>query len=428
MKEISDVVACVVDHGLFPHIATCLAKQMKQVYYCGPPERLLPHIADFMVGEGFENVIRVEDLWSVKVECDCFVFPDVGFSGEQKELISQGYPVWGHRGADELEVNKGKFIRTLKALDLPVVPHKVVEGLTALKEYLIETEDKYIKISRFRGDWETFHWRNWVLDEATLDCAAYRLGPTKEHILFYVFDAIDTPIEDGIDTWCINGQWPKTVLHAMERKDKSLIGSMQRYDSIVDKVIEVNEAFGPVLAEYGYCGAFSTEVRLNDKTAYFIDPTCRFGSPPSQLQTKMITNLPEIIYRGASGELVEPESPETYGAQVLVTLDREKDEWLTFEMVAELREQIKSSFSCEIDGVLRIAPNPLVNCAGWLVATGNNLTQVIERLKEYKAILPADFECDLSSLADLLKEIETAEEKGIELSDKPVPEPEIVLE
>lgn len=427
MKTIDQVQVCCVDSGLFPHIALCLAEHCKHVFYVGPRERVMPRLADAIVGDGFENITRIADPWSVKNEVDFFCYTDIGLAGEQRELVSQGAAVWGHHGADELETGRGKFLATLKELGMQVPTHTVIKGMSALREHLYDTEDVYIKVSRFRGDFETLHWRNWAMDEATLDCIAYRLGPAKELITFYVFDSIETDVEDGVDTWCIDGQWPKKVLHALERKDKSLIGGIQDFEDVAEPVREVNEKFAPVLERYGYRGAFSTEVRLNDK-AYFIDPTCRFGSPPSQLQTVLIKNLPEIIWRGANGEIVEPEAPESIGAQVLITSDREKDEWLTIQLPEELRPCVKSAFSCEIDGMLTIAPNPLENWAGWLTATGDTIKEVIDRLKEYKEMLPSGFDCDLSSLADLLRELDEAKEQGVEITEEPIPKPEIALQ
>lgn len=427
MKTIDQTTACVVDSGLFVHVAQCLAEQCKQVFYVGPRDRVMPRLADAIVGDGFQNIIRISDPWSVKNEVDFYCFTDIGLAGEQKELVSQGYPVWGHHGADELETGRGKFLSTLKELGMEVPPHTIVKGMSALREHLFEEEDVYLKVSRFRGDFETVHWRNWAMDESTLDCIAYRLGPAKELITFYIFDSIETDVEDGVDTWCIDGQWPKQVLHAMERKDKSLIGGIQDFEDVAEPVRQVNEKFAPVLAEYGYRGAFSTEVRLGNK-AYFIDATTRFGSPPSQLQTLLIKNLPEIIWRGANGEVVEPEAPEPIGAQVLITSDREKDEWLTLDIPDELRPCIKSAFSCEIDGMLTIAPNPLENWAGWLVSTGDTIEEVIDRLKEYKEMLPCGFECDLSSLADLLKELNEAKDEGVRITNQSIPEPAEILD
>ena len=429
MKAVSDSIVCVVDRGLFPHIALCIAKQAKHVYFTGPPHEVMETIRDAAICDGFDNVEVVDSLWDVKNESDVFVFPDVGFGGEQRELVSQGFPVWGHRGADELEIMKGLFLDTLESLGMDVPPHERIKGFSRLKEYLADNPDKYIKISKYRGDWETFHYRNELQDGAELEIRGIRLGPFREHTTFYVFDPIEAIIEDGADTWNIDGRWPKNVMHAVEKKDRGLIGAIQPVADIDERVWGVNEAFGLKLAEYGYRGPFSTEIRITENEVYFNDPTCRQGSPPSQLQTKLIKNLPEVILAGANGEVVEPDfGYEPVGAQALITSDREKDEWLAFPMDPELRDHVCSSFCCEVDGAVQIIPNPLENWAGWLVATGKDIPEVVERMKELKELLPEGFDCDLTAMANLVRELEEAKEEGIEITDDKLPDPSAVLD
>lgn len=424
MKSIEQTRLCVVDHGLFVHVAQCLAQKCDHVWYTGPGDDVMKKLEKGIIGRGFENITRVKSYLDVKGDCDGYIFPDIGFAAEQLDLAERGFPVWGHHGADRLEENKGLFLRTLEEIGMEVPPHIVVVGIDALKEHLRDRTDKYVKISTWRGDWETFHFRDWTLDEMNLDCHAYRLGPAKDIIMFYVFDAIDAAIEDGVDSWFVGGTWPQTVLHAMERKDKSLLGAMQPMADIHESVREANDKIGPVLEKYGYRGFFSTEVR----PPYFIDPTCRCGSPPSQLQTELITNLPEVMWSGANGECLEPDFDDPIGAQVLVTTDKEKDEYLTFDMPKELRPFIKSAFAFELDGVLRIAPNPLENWAGWLVATGKTIKGVIQSLQERKALLPDGFDCDITSIAHLLGEMGEAKGAGIEITPEAIPEPAVVLD
>lgn len=427
MTDLSGKSVAVCDSGLFVHVAQCLAEQFGRVYYHAPSQHVFPQLGDAVVGDGFENIQRVEEPYELIGKVDCWCFTDIGQGEFQRYLTSIGENVWGHHGADVLETQKGLFIDTLKEIGLPVAPHDRVKGMSNLRAYLKDAEDVYIKISRYRGTWETGHFRNWKLDQAMLDCAAYKLGPFQELVTFYVFEALDTDVEDGIDTWRVGGQWPKRVMHAMERKDKSLIGGLQDMANIAEPVRLVNEKFGPVLDRYGTQGPFSTEVRLVDGEPFFIDSTNRFGSPPSQLQTVLIANLPQVIYHGSRGELLEPESDGVIGAQVLITSDREKDEWLPFEMPDELRRYVKSSFACEVDNVFTIAPNPLENWAGWLVATADDLEDVIALLKARKTMLPAGFDCDLTSLCDLLKEMESAKTEGVTIAE-PIPEPAVILE
>lgn len=417
-----DVTACVIDRGLFPHIAVCMAKQCKHVYYTGPPEQVMRRFQDDIIGSGFENITRVESLWDVDDQCDVFVFPDISFGAEQAKLKREGKAVWGHSGADVFEVDKGMFLAELESLEMPVPEHEVVIGFDNLIAHLEDKEDKYIKMDLWRGDWETFHWRNVTMDLGHLMGHKLNCCPFRNKFKFYVFDAIDSPIEDGVDAWNIDGQWPKTVLHAVERKDKALLGGMMKLGDIYEGTRLVNEMWGPVLARYGYRGAFSTEVR-GDK---FIDPTCRFGSPPSQLQSVLIKNLPEVIYWGALGELVEPEFDERMGGQALVTCSG--PEYVAIDIPDELKDNLICSYCFQCDGKLGVVREPKETMCGWLVSTGKDIEQVIDRLKDLKSLLPDGFDCDITALAKVIDDMKEVKEEGIEYGNGKLPEPAIVLD
>src|ERR1017187_181467 len=337
MKPLSDIVACVCDHGRFVHVARTLGKTLGTVYYTSPEERDCPVIRDACVGDGFDEITRVKSLWRVKEKCDLFVFLDIGFEDEQAELRDQGFPIWGPGGAGALESNKGLFLKTLAETDLPVPPHIVIKGLTNLSLHLHDVEDVYIKVSKFRGDWETLHWTNWDEMEGTLDSYAVLFGSLKEEITFYVFEKIDTEIEDGVDAYLVGGRWPETVLHGTEIKDKAYIGTMQKFSDLPEEVRKVNETFRPILdkASNGQPMKFSTEIRITkDGESFFTDPTCRFGSPPSQGECVLIKNLAEIIARGAIENVcVEPETEDEFVVQVNVSLDGDRTEWNSFKQI-----------------------------------------------------------------------------------------------
>ncbi len=425
-KKISELTACVVDHGLFLPVALRLADDYARVFYYTPTERVLPVIEEGIVGDGFARLTRIYDPWRVKDKCDLFVFPDVGFTGMQQELRRQKIPVWGHNGADILEYDKGKFLRTLEKVGLEVPPHTIITGLSALRSHLRDKSDKWVKISKWRGNMETMHWRDFEQDDVTMDQLACALGPCKEELDFFVFDKIEADVEDGIDTWCIDGKYPQTVFHGIECKDKSYLCSAQPFSSINEEVRSANEAFAPVLAQYGYRGFFTTEVRIAEDKSYFIDPTCRAGSPPSQLMTEMIENLGEVIYGGALGECVEPIVSEPYGVQALVTGDREPKEWLSLSIPPSLKPHLKLGFAGQIGDNTVIPPHPLENMLGWVVATGNTVKGAIETLKERAAMLPCGLKCDVTSIAHLLDEAKEAKKEGINVAGK-IPEPEVVL-
>ncbi len=431
MKDTKDVVACVVDHGRFLHVARRLARDVAKVYYWTPTERDCPLIREACIGDGFEDIERVESPWDIADKIDVGVFPDIGFSSEQGVMKAFGIPVWGCRKADSLESNRGKFLKVLATTDLPVPKYTVINGLTNLRLHLEDKEDLYIKISRYRGDWETLHWTNWREMEGTLDSYAVRFGPLKEGITFYVFDPIETEIEDGVDSYCIDGQWPEMVLKGMECKDKAYLGTMQKFSDVPKETRIVNDAFGPILAEYGYRGFFSTEVRITkDGESFFIDPTCRCGSPPSQVQAELFGNYGEIIWRGAQGEMVEPEPTAKFGVQASLKTTADRAEWNSIEFPPELDQWVKCGFCCMVDGRTCFPPITEYNTSelGYLCATGDTIEEAIDSLREKRDLLPDNVTCEFNSLADLLKEVQAAEETGMEFTDQPVPEPATVIE
>lgn len=429
MKSVADLHVRVIDKGLFLPIARRLAKEVAKVTFWTPWDKAFPTVKD-MIGDGFDDVERVNSEWEDKNTVDLWVFADVGFSDMQKELISQGKIVWGARDADALELLRGKFLKSLIPTNLPQPSYEAVVGMEALRKHLRDKEQKWIKISKFRGDWETLHFRDWRQDEAELDARAVRLGPWKEVITYYVFDEIKTDIEDGCDTWCIDGQFPSVVIHGMEAKDKAYLGTFQKYADLPKEVRVVSDEYGPILGGYGYRSFFSTEVRITeDGRSYFIDPTLRAGSPPSQVMTEMIGNYADIIWRGAQGEVVDPEPANKFGVQALLSLPKGRSTWNTIEFPDELDQWVKCGNCMKIAGRLCFPPDPEEpgGPIGWLIGVGDSPQAAIEHLKRNVEELPQGVCCEFSHIADLIKEVDEAESKGMEFTEQVMPEPEIVL-
>ena len=429
MKDTKDVIACIIDTGTFVHVARRLGRDFAKTYYWSPWETNAPKFRDAVIGDGYPEMIRTECVDDVEDECDLFVFLDIGYSGLQRRLIRQGKAVWGCRDADELEARRGRFLEVLdKQTDLPVPSYERIKGVTNLRLYLKDNADKYIKVSTYRGDFETCHFRSMEEDEGMLDSWAVNLGPLKEEFYFYVFDPIDTEIEDGIDSYCIDGAWPKTVIHGMECKDSAYIGTFQEFEKVPEEVRCVNEAFTPILASYGYRGAFCTEVRITKEgESYFIDPTCRFPSPPSQIMCEMIGNLGDIVWHGANGILVEQEQVAQFGAQAIFHVDR--GEWGIFPIEEDLDQWVKLGFSCKVNGKVCVPPDPQGVCEiGWVVGIGDTIEDAINHLKENESKMPEGCKCHTSSLADLLKEMHVAKDAGMSMTDQEIPEPSIIIE
>lgn len=430
MKDTKDITALVVDHGIFVPLAAKLAQVYKRVLYYSPWEEGFPKLNKALLGYGYDNVERCNDIWDVMPDVDLCVFPDIQHSGLQLHLESIGKAVWGSRKGDILELNRPFFLQTLEALDLPTPGWVVVQGLTALREYLKKHEDLFVKVSKYRGLIETFHHTDYRETEPILDRLAVQLGPARELMKFIVIEPIETDIELGWDGYSIDGKWPDRCVHGIEAKDMSYCGWMTDYDDFPEQVRVINDAFGPVLAEYRYRNFFSTEIRVKDDKPYFLDPACRCPSPAIESQIELYGNLAEIIWAGANGELINPEPTAEWAVQVIAKLKCKEHEWGIVDVPPSVRPWFKGLMSCVIDDRICWPPDDDIHQdAGWIVGIGDTAEEAITALKKHIADLgDAPLKIELHPLVSLLQEIESAESQGIPMTNDTLPEPTSVLE
>jgi hypothetical protein len=429
MKPLSEATALVFDHGLFVTLAERLARNgFGRVLYHSPYEEGFSKLNSAILGYGLDGVERINDIWSVKDDVDIWVFPDIEHGGLQLELESQGRAVWGSRKGDSLELFREKFHRVLEQVGLDVPKYRTIQGLTKLSEFLKSNDGPwFIKISRWRGSFETQKFRSWKLDECLLDSWAVKFGPAKEIVPFMVFDPIDTPLEIGGDTYCIDGQWPDEMLHGDENKDKAYISAVTPRKEMPPQIIEILNAFGPELSKYRYRNFWSMEDRVKGDKHYFGDATTRAPMPATPSNLENITNLPKVIYHGAQGELVQPDYGKKFTGEVLVNMKGDRHAWGIAEVPTELKRWLKLPNSCQIDDLRCFPPDEQHGEAiGWLVAIGDTVEEMIATMKEQIKLLPDGMSADLEPLGELLTVVEQAQDAGIDFPSE-VPAPETVL-
>lgn len=428
MNAVSDLTFCFIDHGLGLPLAERVARDAKRVLYWSPWEEGFSTINKAIIGDGLDRVERISDFWKVKDDVDVWVFPDIQHSGLQIELASQGHAVWGARDGDALELNREFFLHTLVESGLDTPNWKVCVGITSLRTYLYEKKDQYVKISKYRGSMETFHWRSWKEDENLLDVLAVRFGGVREQIRFLVFENIETDLEIGGDTYCVNGQWPSLMLHGIEWKDKGYFGAVTSDDEMPEQLRQVHEAFGPVLHSFGSKTFWSSEVRVVGDQFFFTDPTTRIGLPSSASQMELWGNISEIIAAGAEGELVDPVPEGKFSVECILKAKRERGAWACVEVPKDIQQWCKLSCCCEVDGKVCWPPDESGGEeVGWLVAIGDTPKDTLATMKGYVDLLPDGLIADISSIADIIKEIKSEEDEGIEFTDKPMPGPKEVV-
>lgn len=429
MKAISDVTFLVADCGLFLPMAHCLAEQAKRVIYWSPERRAFPSVRQDCIGDGFEDIERVRDFWPMLGEIDCFVFPDIGQSALQEYLREIGKPVWGSGPGDKLELNRHMFMELQEHFGMDVAPYHVCHGLAELREFLSDKKDKYIKISRFRGDMETHHYRSWRQDESWLDSMAVNFGGVKEQMKFLVFDEIETDLEIGADTWCIDGRWPSLQLSGIESKDKSYLAAVTRAGEMPDPIKRIQREFAELLQAATYRNQICFEVRVKDDKAYFIDFTARAGMPSSGTNQLIWKNFPDIVWHGANGEMLEPEPIAQFSVECMITTKCEKDAWTCFELDPELVGWARLSWCCKVDGAYCFPPDEHHEGElGWLVALGDTPAEAVRAVRKLADLLPDGVNADVEALTGVIEEVDSMEKADIPFTDKPMPTLEEIVE
>jgi phosphoribosylamine-glycine ligase len=358
MAPLKTKTVLIHDYGQFVELAVTLSKSFgRTLYYVpwiaggNPTSRML------RVGEGFEGVERVEELWPHIDDVDLFVFPDVYEAGLQKYLAGLGKRVWGCRGGAELELDRPASKEISKKLGVDIAPYTVITGFDGLRKHLKTHDDVFVKVSGTRGDMETFHSPDYDASEQRLDGLEHELGAHKKIMEFVVEDAINDAVEIGYDGFTIDGKFPQMALAGVEAKCKAYVGRTMRYRELPKQVRSVNDKLAPALKRYGYRGFLSTELRCNDVGAYLIDPCCRAGTPPNELTQVMIKNLAEIVWEGADGIVVEPEYRAKCGAMVLLQSEWVADNWQHVSFPDSVRDSVKLHNATIIGGEYYVVPH-----------------------------------------------------------------------
>ena len=358
MTTLSDKVALVSTNALFVSLAERLGRDFKKVYLHVPRAGSFPQITQGMLGYGLRNVELVDGVFGPHFcEVDLFVFPDLGTGAIQIQLEKMGKRVWGPRNAEELEIYREVCKKKMEEMGLPVQPWTIVKGVTKLEEYLKGHKDQHVKIDKWRGVTETFFSPEWEIVEPKVHAIAETLGPFREELEFIVEDNLPDRVEVGVDTYCIDGQYPRNTLFGIECKDCGYIGQMVDWSALPEPLRRWNEAFAPLFARYGCRASVSNEIRIGeDSVPYMVDATIRAPSPPSELWQELFTNLSEILWEGADGKLVEPVPAGKWGVQVIFKSQWAENNLQLVDYPEEYANQIKLYNCVVVDGKRYVVP------------------------------------------------------------------------
>ncbi len=410
---------CVVDNGLFVELAVTLAKNFGQVYYYSPWQGAFPKSNSLLVGSGLDEITRVNNIWPLLEEVDLWVFPDVYDGNLQHHLADDlGKHVWGSRLGDRLELDRLYSKKLLKSVGIPIGHYTHVKGLHNLREHLKTRDNQYVKISKTRGDMETFHAKDYSTIEPRLDELEHSLGAKKHTMDFVAEDAIDDAVEVGYDGYCVDGQFPAQAMCGIEIKDKGYVGVIRSQFDMPRAITSANLRIATTLEDYQYRNFLSLEMRITkDGTGYVIDPCMRMGSPPGELAQLMYTNLADILWYGSQGVLVEPQVAGKWGAELLIHSEWADKNWQAISFPEEIRENVKFRNLTKIGGRYYVVPQSVgLPEIGAVVATGSTMEEAIAKVHDLARQVNGYFvELFPDSLDSAQEEVDKLKDFGITL-------------
>ena len=359
VKKGKQMSICICDNvgGSYVNIALEMIPYFKKVYYHSVNQNPFPMLSMSSIGIGFDGLERVNDFWSNLDNFDIILFPDIYFKDWGTHLRKIGKLVWGGGQSEDIETDRKLFKKELTNVNLPVAPTKYIVGIDNLFAYLKGVEDKWLKISYYRGQMETFHHINMNQSMIWLENLKVSMGPLGIHQEFIVEDGIDSIAETGYDGWCINGAMPDNAIWGVETKDSGYVGTHCLRSELPIPVQSVNDKFQSVLNKYKHTGFYSTEVRVGkDGNDYYTDPCMRAGVPPSNVYLNMITNWDDIIINGCKGTIVEPIFKAKYGAELILKSTYCYTNFMPITIPKEFRQNVKLKGAFNVDGQDYIVP------------------------------------------------------------------------
>lgn len=381
--DLSSKKVLVVDWGQFFDCAHLLATEFGQVWYAVPWRNSFPTSRLRDIGRGFEGVERVRDWEDYIDRADLIVFPDVYCGPLVRFLRAKGYRVWG-AGEDEiLEIERFETKQIMQSIGLPSPRWTIANGLADLRQKVAKVDEAWVKGSRFRGDFETFHHKDLAQTEEWLNDYRVRVGPRAEETRFMLEEPIEPAVEFGFDGSVVDGQYPECVLWGVEAKDLGYIAQSCRYEELPEAIRSVNDALAPVLEQMSARTFMSTEVRIDqEQNAFLLDPCMRLGNPPSAIMFRLLANWPAHLWAGAAGQLVDLAPVKRFAAQLMLNSEWVMKKWLAVEIAKEAQSWVALREPVAVDGQIYVLPSE-IGSVGTAVGIGDTVEEAVEAAIEH---------------------------------------------
>lgn len=415
MENLKQKTIMVVDSGQFISFAESLTTSFKKVLYYKPFQvNGFPHTNDYYIGFGY-NVECVESPFDYFDEVELYVFTDLFNVGLQDHLRSLGKAVFGAGKSEMIETDRFKFRKVLEKANLAHAECVKIKGISKLESYLKTVKNKYVKISKFRNLHETWRHISYEHSKSILDDIKCTAGNLAEFVDFVVESNIDSITEIGYDGFICGGEYPENSFFGVEIKDCCYIGKTLDYEELPKVVRDINKKCAPFFKDYYMF--YSNEIRLSSPTkGYLTDPTCRLPSPCSEIYQNIISNLADVVWEVGHGRMCEPKYNAKFGGELIVTselLACGLEQCITIPK--EIEPFVKLRYSYKYKDNWYCIPQKNMPEAFAIVATGDSVKEVTDKLKEYAdKIIAHDLNIKTSKLDDAEKELEKLKVVGVQ--------------
>ena len=328
----------VYDHGLNTELAITLAKAKHSVGYFTPWDEAFPKSAKAIIGKGLEGLERITDWEKACDRADIIVFPDT-FNGSKVDALRRaGKDVWGAGSIGErLEQDRIYMDQLQRTIGIPAPKRETIKGVEALIAKLKTTKNKWVKLSAFRGDKETFFHEEYSATQAQFLGQMFVDFGANEDLEFILEDPIDGDdvIEVGDDRLVVDGTFLSPRVIGYEAKDEAyLCYATTEQCPTLDRV---NEGLEGIFRNGKVRTFFSTEVRGGK----LIDPCVRCPHPPTSTMLALFSNIAEAVVNGAHGKPTVLHANAKYGAGIIVGSEWCEHHWTEVCIEPSVRDFVK---------------------------------------------------------------------------------------
>lgn len=403
----------IADHGLYTNLAARLGRETPVAYF-STWANAAPFSRDVLPGTGLEGVERVDDpvAFILDGKASALIVPDLYLTDYERLARGMEIPTFGPGGGARIETDRWFLKEFLEAHKFPVIQSDEIAGIGHFRDYLKApaNDDKFIKLSTFRGDMETRHHRHWRGSRAWFEHQAGQLGPGGDLMRFIAERPIPSEIETGIDTYFRDG-WVLPMIVGYEIKDAGYIGvRAEDWKELPREVRRLAGALAEYFNEQSYNGFFSNEMRvLKDGTVYMTDATCRVPSPPGGVMMAACRNFAAMVLKDKAPDYGEAR----YFCEIILKSGWVANHFLEISYPPEMEERLAFHNHCKIGEATWAIPHrwghqEFGSACGW----GETLEEAAGMAQETAEAVEAE---QLTFDADVLEKAQKQLSKGAKL-------------